>query len=68
MDSLKRLKMFPDRWYRKMTTRELEESRQQLKGYTQNTTLDMGIKEVFTLIFPSWVLLRQLLLERFRFL
>ena len=46
MDFLRRLKLFPDNWVRKMTLRELEDSRQQLKAYTTNTTLDLSLREV----------------------
>ena len=47
MDSLKRLKIFPDKWYRKMTAKEIENGRRQLQAYTVATQLDTGIKEVF---------------------
>jgi len=41
------MKMFPDGWYRKLSTTEMESARQQLKGYTLANQLEMGIKEVF---------------------
>jgi hypothetical protein len=46
MDFLKRLKLFPDNWVRKMTPRELEDARQQLKAYTTNVALDLSLREV----------------------
>ncbi len=47
MDFLKRLQLFPDNWVRKMTQREIEDSRQQLKAYTTNVSLDLSLREVF---------------------
>jgi hypothetical protein len=51
MDSMKKLKLFPDGWYRNMTKEELAESRQQLKAYTVSSTLDKSIKEVICFNF-----------------
>jgi hypothetical protein len=53
MDSMKKLKLFPDGWYRNMTKDELAESRQQLKAYTVSSTLDKSIKEVICLFLLS---------------
>jgi hypothetical protein len=47
MDSLKRIELYPDKWYRKMTAKEMENSRRQLLSYTLTDKLDTGIKEVF---------------------
>jgi len=46
MDTLKKLKLFPDQWYRKMSKEDMDESRQQLKAYTVTNTLETGLKEV----------------------
>jgi hypothetical protein len=49
MDTLKKMKLFPDSWYRKLSKKEMEESRTQLKGYTLANTLETGLKEVVIL-------------------
>jgi hypothetical protein len=51
MDTLKKMKLFPDSWYRKLSKKEMDESRQQLKGYTLLNTLETGLKEVVILTF-----------------
>jgi hypothetical protein len=51
MDTLKKMKLFPDSWYRKMSKKEMDESRQQLKGYTLVDKLEQGLKEVFRFPF-----------------
>jgi hypothetical protein len=51
MDTLKKMKLFPDSWYRKLSKKEMDESRQQLKGYTLANNLETGLKEVVTFLF-----------------
>ncbi len=41
------LKLFPSKWYRKMSSEELEDARQQLRAYAVMKDLDTGISEVF---------------------
>ena len=50
MDHLKRLKLFPDGWYRKLSKREMEVSRQQLKAYTVAKEIDTSLKEVINVL------------------
>jgi len=40
------MKLFPDKWYRKMTKAELKEARDQLRAYSISKELDTGISEV----------------------
>jgi hypothetical protein len=49
MDSLKKLKSFPDKWYRKLTTKEIEKGRRQLTAYSVSKELDLSLREVFIL-------------------
>ena len=46
MDAYKKLELFPDNWVRKMSTEEVDESRQQLKAYTISNSMEKGLKEV----------------------
>ena len=46
MDSLRKLKLFPDSWYRNMQKREIQSSRNQIKSYGLMPTVDTSIKEV----------------------
>ncbi len=46
MDSLKRLKLFPDKWEKKLTDVEMRQSRNQLTSYTQAKDLEVSLKEV----------------------
>ncbi len=48
MESFKRLKMFPDKWWKKMTKKELHNSREQLRLYSLSKELETGINEVST--------------------
>ncbi len=50
MEAFKRLKMFPDKWWKKMTKKELHNSREQLRLYSLSKELETGINEVST--FP----------------
>ncbi len=53
MESFKRLKMFPDKWYKKMTRKELKNSRDQLRSYALSKELEMGINEVSSFLLSK---------------
>ena len=40
------MKLFPDKWYKKMSRSELKEAREQLRAYSISKELDTGISEV----------------------
>ncbi len=46
MDSFKKLKLFPDKWFKKCTKKEIEASRNRLTTYSVSKELDQGIAEV----------------------
>jgi len=46
MNQFKKLTLFPDKWFEKMTERELNKSRAKLDAYSTSTTLETGLKEV----------------------
>jgi len=46
MNQLKKLTLFPDKWWEKMTERELGKSRAKLDSYLTSSTLETGLKEV----------------------
>ncbi len=48
MEQFKKLKLFSEKWPRKMSEQEIGESRQQLKAYTVSKELETGIVEVST--------------------
>ena len=47
MSSYAVLKMFPDKWYKKMTREQLKDARMQLRAYAISKELDTGVSEVF---------------------
>ena len=51
MDSFKKLKLYPDRWFKKCTKKELEQSKQRLTAYSISKELDQGILEVGSFSF-----------------
>lgn len=51
MEQLKKLKLFSDKWHKKMTKQEIKDSRQQLTAYTVAKELETGILEVSSLSF-----------------
>ncbi len=53
MEQFKKLKLFPDRWYKKLTSRELQKARERLTSYTVAKDLDTSLAEVFMLKL-SW--------------
>ncbi len=46
MDSFKKLKLFPDRWYKKYSKSEIQHSRNRITNYADSKELDQGIREV----------------------
>ncbi len=46
MEQFKKLKLFGEKWPRKMTEQEIADSRQQLRAYTVSKELETGILEV----------------------
>ena len=49
MEQFKKLKLFPDRWFKKLTKRELKSARGRLTAYTVSKDLEVGISEVSSL-------------------
>jgi hypothetical protein len=54
MDSFKKLKLFPDKWYKRCTEREISQSRGRLTSYSISKELDQGILEVGAFSFIKW--------------
>jgi hypothetical protein len=58
MDSFKKLKLFPDKWYKKYSKRDIAQSRQRLATYAISKELDQGILEVsefpFLAVLTAW--------------
>ena len=46
MEQFKKLKLFPDRWFRKLTETEIKQSKARLTAYTVAKDLDTAIAEV----------------------
>ncbi len=45
------LKLFPSGWFHDMSESELEEARAQLRAYAMSKELDVGLSEVYVLLF-----------------
>ncbi len=46
MDSFKKLKLFPDKWYKKYSRKEIKLARQRLTALAMSNELDAGISDV----------------------
>ncbi len=46
MEQFKKLKLFPDRWFKKLTGRELQKARERLTSYTVAKDIDTSLCEV----------------------
>jgi len=46
MNQYKKLTLFPEKWWEKMTERELAKSRAKLDAYSTSATLETGLREV----------------------
>jgi len=46
MNQYKKLTLFPEKWWEKMTERELAKSRAKLDAYSTSSTLETGLREV----------------------
>ncbi len=43
------MKLYPDKWYKNMSSAQLKESRDQLRQYAMSKELDTGIRDVSSL-------------------
>ena len=55
MDSFKKLKLFPDKWYKVYDEDEIRRARGQLTAYTVAKDLDVGISEVGNFQILPWM-------------
>ncbi len=46
MEQFKKLKLFPDRWFKKLTDKEIKKARERLTAYTVAKELDSSLVEV----------------------
>ena len=51
MSSFTSYKLFPDKWFKKMSKEELKDARDQLRSYSMSRELDTGLKEVGYILF-----------------
>ena len=49
MDTFKKLKLFPDKWFKKYTKKEIKVARARLTALAMSSELDTGISEVFSI-------------------
>ena len=46
MDTFKKLKLFPDKWYKKYTKKEIKVARARLTAMSMSSELETGLSEV----------------------
>jgi len=51
MSHIKKYKIFPDKWEKAWSERQLSDARLQLKSYVTSKDIELGIKEVSTFLF-----------------
>ncbi len=53
MESFKKLKLFPDKWYKKLNETEIRRAQNQITNYTISKDLDAGIMDVSISLFSG---------------